>query len=313
MFDSLSAAYHVVAPMALLMGVGVLIRRAGVIDRPSMRALDRVTFSLFMPALMFKNIYGVAIGDGIAGREAAFVTGSLLAVFLFALLVPPRLVSDHNKAASIGQIIIRSNYILFGVAVAGSLYGEGGAGPVALLGTIVVPATNALAVVILETDRSGRAEPWKILRSVLKNPMVIAALLALTCKALKFQLPGLLYNGVTSIAGVTTTISFISLGVSLDLGELRSNRRSLILGVALRMIVVPVVFLPIVVALGFRGPALCAMMILFAAPAGVACYPMAVAMGADGQLAGQLVCCTTVLSIFTLFLFTFAFRIMGLL
>lgn len=130
MFDSLSAAYHVVAPMALLMGVGVLIRRAGVIDRPSMRALDRVTFSLFMPALMFKNIYGVAIGDGIAGREAAFVTVSLLAVFLFALLVPPRLVSDHNKAASIGQIIIRSNYILFGVAVAGSLYGEGGAGPV---------------------------------------------------------------------------------------------------------------------------------------------------------------------------------------
>ena len=104
--------------------------------------------------------------------------------------------------------------------------------------------------------------------------MVIAALLALTCKALKFQLPGLLYNGVTSIAGVTTTISFVSLGVSLDLGELRSNRRPLILGVALRMIVVPVVFLPIVVALGFRGPALCAMMILFAAPAGVARFTL---------------------------------------
>lgn len=313
MFDSFLAAFHVVAPMALLMGVGVLIRRGGVIDRPSMWALDQVTFNLFMPALMFKNIYGVAMGDGIAWKEAAFVTVSLLAVFLFALLVPPRLVSDHNKAASIGQIIIRSNYILFGVAVAESLYGEGGAGPVALLGTIVVPATNALAVVILEINRSGRAEPWKILRSVLKNPMVIAALLALACKALDLQLPGLLYNRVTSIAGVTTTLSFISLGVSLDLGELQSNRYPLILGVALRMIVVPVVFLPIVVVLGFRGPALCAMMILFAAPAGVACYPMAVAMGADGQLAGQLVCCTTVLSIFTLFLFTFTFRIMGLL
>lgn len=299
--------------MALLMGVGAMIRWTGVIDRPNMRTLDQVTFNLFMPALMFKNIYSISLEDGIAGNEAVFVVVSLLAVFLFALLVPPRLVSDHNKAASIGQIIIRSNYILFGVAVAESLYGEGGAGPVALLGVIVVPATNALAVVILEINRSGRAQPGKILWSVLKNPMVIAALAALICKAFRFQLPGLIYDGIIRIAGVTTTISFISLSVSLDLGELRSNRRPLIWGVALRMIAVPAVFLPIVVAMGFRGSTLCAMLVLFAAPAGVACYPMAVAMGADGQLVGQLVCCTTVLSIVTLFLFTFAFQLMGLL
>lgn len=312
MFESFLAAFHVVTPMALLICVGALIRRIGMIDRSNMRALDQVTFRLFMPALMFKNIYGIAMEDGITLRVAAFVIISLLAVFLFALLVPPRLVSDRHKAASIGQIIIRSNYILFGVAVAESLYGEGGAGPVALLGAIVVPAANALAVVILEVNRSGSAEPGKILRSVLKNPMVVAACMALACKALGLRLPGLIYDGVTRIAGVTTTLSFISLGVSLDLGELRGNRYPLVLGVVLRMIVVPVLFLPIAVALGFRDSTLCAMLILFAAPAGAACYPMAVAMGADGPLAGQLVCCTTVLSMFTLFLFIFLFRVMGL-
>lgn len=312
MFESFLAAFHVVMPMALLICVGALIRKIGMIDRPNMRALDQVTFHLFMPALMFKNIYGIAIEDGIAVKVAAFTIISLLAVFLFALLVPPKLVSDHHKAASIGQIMIRSNYILFGVAVAESLYGEGGAGPVALLGAIVVPATNALAVVILEINRSGDAKPWKILRSVLKNPMVIAACMALLCKVLRLQLPDLIYDGVIRIAGVTTTISFISLGVSLDLGELQGNRYPLVLGVVLRMIVVPAIFLPIAVALGFRDSTLCAMLVLFAAPAGVACYPMAVAMGADGPLAGQLVCCTTVLSMFTLFLFIFLFRVIGL-
>jgi hypothetical protein len=184
---------------------------------------------------------------------------------------------------------------------------------VALLGAIIVPATNALAVVILEINRSGKANPIQIIRSVMKNPMVIAALLALVCKAIGLRIPNILYGTVTSVAGVTTTISFISLGVSLDLSELRGNRYPLTVGVLLRMIAVPLVFMPVAVACGFRGPVLCALLILFAAPAGVACYPMAIAMKADGQLAGQLVCCTTVLSIFTLFCFTFLFQSMHLL
>ena len=313
MFNSFLVAVHVVVPMALLMAVGVFARLAGVIDRQGMRMVDRMVFSLFMPVLMFKNIYDVSLDEGLGGSEVVFVTAGLLLVFLLALLIPPRLVADHNKAASIGQIVIRSNYILFGVAVAESLYGEGGAGPVALLGAIVVPATNALAVVILELNRSGKAKPGKILLAILKNPMVIAALLALACKAVGLRLPELLYGTVSSVAGVTTTISFISLGVSLNLGELRGNRHPLAVGVVLRMIVVPLLFLPVAVALGFQGPVLCAFMVLFAAPAGVACYPMAVAMGADGQLAGQLVCCTTVVSIFTLFCLTFLFQVLHLL
>lgn len=313
MFESFLVALRVVIPMAILMCVGAVIRRAGVIDRPDMRKMDRVTFKLFMPILLFKNIYDTSLGEGMEGGEVAFAVAGLVLVFLFALLVPPKLVADHNKAAAIGQAIIRSNYILFGVAVAESLYGEGNAGSVALLGAIVVPATNALAVIILEMNRSGKANPGKILLSILKNPMVIATVLALACKLVRFQFPDLLYGVIADVAGVTTTISFISLGVSLDLGELRSNRYPLTLGVVLRMIAVPLIFMPVAVALGFRGPILCALLVLFAAPAAVASYPMAVAMGADGQLAGQLVCCTTVVSIFTMFCFTFFFRTLGLL
>ena len=78
------------------------------------------------------------------------------------------------------------------------------------------------------------------------------------------------------------------------------------------MIVVPFAFLPLGALLGFRGQSLCAIMVTFAAPSAVASYPMAVAMGADGQLAGQLVCTTTVLSVITIFLWTFAFKSLGL-
>ncbi|MEY8386142.1 AEC family transporter [Oscillospiraceae bacterium 38-13] len=313
MLESFLVALRVVVPMALLMAVGAGARKAGWMDRPTMRSMDRLTFRLFMPVLLFKNIYETDLPRSFAPREALFAVLALLVIFPAALLLPPRLVKDSGQAASMGQAMIRTNYILFGIAVAESIFGEGNIGPVALLGAIVVPMTNALSVIVLEVRRSGRAEPGKLALSILKNPMVLATLLALALLSLPFRLPDLLWGAVKDIAAVTTTLSFISLGVSLDLGEARANRRPLLIGTALRMVLVPLVFLPLSVALGFRDQSLCALMVLFAAPTAVASYPMAVAMGADGPLAGQLVCATTVLSVFTMFCYTFLFRSLGLL
>lgn len=313
MLESFLAALGAVLPMALLMALGTGARKTGVIDRPTMRNMDKLTFRLFMPVLLFKNIYETDLSQNFDLREILFVTLTLTALLPLALLLPRRLEPNPIKAATIGHAMMRTNYILFGIAVAESIYGEGNIGPVALVGAVAVPVTNAFGVVILETGLFGRTNPGKLALSILKNPMVLATLSALALMALPFRLPALLWEVVQDVAGVTTTISFISLGVSLDLGEARNNRRPLAVGTVLRTLLVPLLFLPLSVALGFRGQSLCALMVLFAAPTAVASYPMAVAMGADGPLAGQLVCATTVLSVFTMFACTFLFRSLGLL
>ena len=313
MLENFLVALRVVLPMALLMALGVGVRTVGVIDRTTMRSVDKLTFRLFMPVLLFKNIYETDLSQSFHPKEVLFAALALAALFPLALLLPRRLEPDRSKAAAMGQAMMRTNYILFGIAVAESIYGEGNVGVVALLGAVVVPLTNAFSVVILEMGRSGRADPARLLLSILKNPMVLATLAALALMAAPFRLPELLWDVVRDVAGVTTTISFISLGSSLDLGEARANRRPLLLGTVLRMGLVPLMFLPLSVALGFRGQSLCGLMVLFAAPTAVASYPMAVAMGADGPLAGQLVCATTVLSVITMFCDTLLFRSLGLL
>ena len=142
--------------------------------------------------------------------------------------------------------------------------------------------------------------------------MIVGAIFAFVFKGFGIKIPSLLWSAIRSTANVTTTVSFISLGVGLDLAEAVADRRLLLWGVVLRMIVVPFAFLPLGALLGFRGQSLCAIMVTFAAPSAVASYPMAVAMGADGQLAGQLVCATTILSVITIFLWTFCFKSLGL-
>ena len=313
MRENFLAALGAVLPMALLRALGAGTRRAGVVDRPTMRSLDKLTFRLFMPVLLFKNIYETDLSQNFDPREILFVVLALAALLPLALLLPRRLEPDPVRAATIGHAMMRTNYLLFGVTVAESIYGEGRIGSVALVGAVAVPITNALGVVILESGLSGRTSPGKLALSILKNPMVLATLAALGLMALPVRLPALLWGVIRDLAGVTTTLSFISLGVSLDLGEARANRRRLAVGTGLRTVLVPLVFLPLAVALGFRGQSLCALMVLFAAPTAVASYPMAVAMGADGPLAGQLVCATTVLSVFTMFCCTFLFQSLGLL
>ena len=313
MFNSFLVALQVVLPMALLMGVGCLIRTVGLVTRDDMAPIDRLIFKVFMPCMLFKNIYNTDLSSSFHAKEVIFTLVSLGLLFLIGVLLPPRLVKDRKQAASIGQAIFRSNFVLFGVAVTESIYGEGNAGLTALLGAIVIPTTNALSIVLLEMSRSRKAKPGQLLKAVLSNAMVISAILALGLMALDIRLPDMVYSVVEDLAGVTTTISFLSLGVSLNLKELRQNSRALTLGILLRMVIIPLVFLPITVALGFRGAALCAMIILFAAPTAISTYPMAVAMDADGPLAGQLVCTTTLLSVVTMFLLTFLFQSLGML
>ena len=146
--------------------------------------------------------------------------------------------------------------------------------------------------------------------AIAKNPTVIATVLGISVNLLKIVIPDLLLEVVQDLSGLTTPLSFLSIGVTLKLGQVE-KKRYLISGILLRLILVPAAILPLAVLFGFRGQELCALMILFAAPVAVSSYPMAVAMGADGDLAAQLVAYTTVLCLPTIFLWTLLLNAMG--
>ena len=312
MGESFLAALRVVCPMVILMAIGWLCRVKGVISRPAMKEYDRVIFKVFMPLLLFKNIYEMDFSGGFAQKEMIFAAVCMLINFAFCLKFPSFLTDDPRKSSVIGQAVVRGNYIIFGVVVSEALYGEGNKGMVIMMGVFVVPMINIFSAVILEAGRSGRASIGKLLLAILKNPMIIGAIAAFVFKGFGIPIPAPVWSVIRSIANATTTVSFLSLGVGLDMADSFGDRRLLYWGIFLRMIVLPMVFMPLSVLAGFRAQSLCAMMVIFAAPSAVASYPMAVAMGADGKLAGQLVCTTTILSVLTIFLWTFALKSLGL-
>ena len=311
--DSFLIAVRVVVPMAILMAVGALMRLIRVTDRPTMKKIDTMIFKIFMPLLVFYNIYKTDFSRLEGAGYIIYGTAGLVILFLVALFVVPKVIRRPDSAASMGQALLRGNYVLFGAAVAESIYGAGNIGEVMLLSAVAVPCFNAMSAVILEVGRSGKTNLSKLLIAIIKNPMVSGAVLALAINFAGVKIPVLLEDVVADLSGLTTPMSFLSLGVSLDLKSMAGNRKILLGGVFTRLIVIPVIFMAGAVALGFRGVPMCALLILFGAPTAVSSYPMAVAMEADGELAGQMVISTTLCSLATIFIWVMALSGAGLL
>lgn len=309
--NSFMVALNVVLPMAMMMGVGVVMRLTGVTDRETMKKVDKIIFKVLMSFLMFYNIYNADLSELADAGYIAYGIGGLLVLFLIALFVVPKFVKPAGTAAALGQAIVRANYILFGVAVAQNLYGEGNVGILMLMGAIAVPMFNILSTIILEVGRSDKTNPKKMVLSVLKNPNVISAILGVTVNLAGITLPNMVIDVISDIGGLASPLSFLSLGVSLNIAAVKRNGKLLSVGVLLRLVIIPAVMLTLAYLLGFRGQQMCALMVLFAAPVAVSSYPMAVAMDADGELAGQLVAFSTLFSLVTIFCWTAILNSLG--
>lgn len=308
--ESLVMASQVVIPMAMMVGIGMLLRVAKLADEPTMKKVDKLIFNVFMPMLSFYNIYKTDFSKLTNVGYIVFGCGLLTLLFLGAMILVPKFVKPMPTAASLGQAIFRSNYLIFGAAVAESIYGAGNFGMITLLGAVAVPMYNAQAAILLEKARNGAASPRKLAIAIIKNPTVIATVLGISVNLLGIVLPVLVLDVVQDLAGLTTPLSFLSIGVTLKLGAVE-KKKYLVSGVLLRLVLVPMAIMPLAVLCGFRGQELCALMILFAAPTAVSSYPMAVAMDADGDFAAQMVAYTTILCLPTIFLWTLLLNTMG--
>lgn len=308
--ESLLMACGVVVPMAIMVGIGMLLRTVNLADEPTMKKVDKLIFNVFMPLLSFYNIYKTDFTKLTNVAYIVFGCGLLTLLFIGSMVIVPKFVKPMPTAASLGQAIFRSNYLIFGAAVAESIYGAGNFGMITLLGAVAVPMYNAEAAILLEKARNGAASPKKLMLAIAKNPTVIATVAGIAINLLRITIPGLLLDVVQDLAGLTTPLSFLSIGVTLKLGAV-GKKKYLISGVIIRLVLVPMVIIPLAALCGFRGQEMCALMILFAAPTAVSSYPMAVAMDADGNFAAQMIAYTTIFCLPTIFLWTLLLNSMG--
>ena len=314
MWESFMVAFNAVAPFLILLGIGFASVHLKLTDREFMNRLNTLNFKLFFPFLMFNNVYG-AKPENMPSLKlilTGVISVSLLVVLLVAVV--PRIVRENPRRGVIIQGIFRSNFIIYGIPLTTFVFGEERSSVCGMMILIMVSLFNVAGVIVLELFREGgKVRPLPLLLGIIKNPLLQGCVIGLLFYLFQIRLPSFIASPVSSLAGMATTLALVVLGANLRFDELKQNRRTVTAVLIIRLILLPVVMVAFAYAIGLRGVELFLILMIFGTPVATSSYPMAVNMGGDGPLAGQLVFVSTVASLVTIFLFIFTMSRMGLL
>lgn len=313
--ENMILSFNVIAPLFFLMVIGYLITSyTDLADKDLLKKANTLVFKVFLPCMLFKNIYRSNIREQMQGGLCIFAAGSLLLLFALLCLIVPRVVKKENQQGVVIQGIFRSNYVIFGVAVVENMYGSANTATAAILSAVLVPMYNFLAVIALSFFGGKRERDLKkVIIGILKNPLILASVLGIIASLSGIKLPKAADTTLNDLAKLATPIAFLILGGDFDFSKIKGNLKTAGCVILVKMVLLPLIFIPIVVAMGYRNSDLLAALLAYQTPVAVSSYIMAQQAGADEQLAGQLVVFSSIVSIFTLFVTIFILRQMGLL
>ena len=301
---------NIVLPIFLVMLIGFIARRTRLLSEETVQGCNKLVFRIFLPVSLCRSIMR-AESSAMTGGLPLFTAVGTVIVFALCMLIIPKIEGDNRRRGVMIQGIFRANYAIFGITLSQALFPQGDGGVAAMMVVAVIPVFNVLAVATLEIFRGGKFDLKRILIGILKNPLIWGCLIGYVVSTTGLKLPSVINSTVDSLASIATPLALFVLGASLKIEKLSGNARALVISVAAKLVIVPVIALAIAYAMGYRGAEFATLMIVFASPTAVSSYTMAEQMGADGDLAAQQVVFTTVFSSVTIFLMVFLFKSMG--
>ena len=311
--DCIILAFKVVFPILIYVSIGYIFKLIRLYDEKSIKVANDLVFKLFLPCLLFYNIYTTDIQETLNIKLIIYALVSILILFILLMTIVPLFIKSNSKCGVFIQGIFRSNFVLFGMPVTLSILGESNAGLTSLAIAFIVPMYNILAVVCLERFRKSKVNFKNIFIGIIKNPLIISSLLGIIFLVSEIKIPLIFDNVIRDLSRVATPLALIGLGGSFTFSAVKENIKLLWGIILLKLIFVPVIIIGIsAYVFGFRGVSIVTLISAFASPTAVSSFTMAQSMGGDTDLAAQTVVFTSIFSILTVFLIVAVTKYLGL-
>lgn len=309
--ESLILSLEAIAPIFLLLVLGYVLKCLKMADKRSFDAMNSLGFKVFLPTLLFYNVYKTEDTGIIDIKLIIFTIVGVMAVFAVGLVTAVLFTKDNSKRGVILQGFFRSNFAILGLPLVNYVCGEGSGGLAALMVAVVIPVFNVFAVISLEIFRGNTIDFSKIFKQIAKNPLIIGCVIGLIFLFGGITLPSFLEKPISDVSKIASPLAIIVLGAGFNFSDMRGYAKYNVLVVSARLVIVPLVMLTIAALLGFTGEALCCLIVVFGSPVAVSSFSMAQQMGGDEKLAAQIVVLSSALCVFTLFAWIFIFSSLG--
>lgn len=306
---------NVTIPIFLVMVLGWALRQKGMLNDNFVTVANRFNFKVTLPFMLFRDISSVDIREVFDLKYVLFCALASTACFWLIWGGTRLLVKEKSLRGAFVQASFRSSAAVMGLAFIQNIYGSSAMGPLMIIGA--VPLYNIYSVIVLtfeaEEEEGGRNTDKikKACINIVKNPIIIAIFLGMAVALCNIEFPTLVNKTINTVAQMATPLALIVIGAGFEGKKALAKLKPTIAAATIKLVIQPLIMLPIAVWLGFTGEKMVAILIMLASPTTPSCYIMAKSMKNDDVLTASIVVTTTLLAAFTLTFWIFILRTLG--
>lgn len=307
---------NVTFPIFLVMVIGYVLKQVGMLNDNFVTVANKFNFKVTLPFMLFKDISGVDIKDVFDIKYVLFCALASTACFWFIWGGTKLLIRDRSIRGAFVQASFRGSAAVMGLAFIQNIYGQSAMGPLMIVSA--VPLYNIFSVLVLTFEAEGSAlidKGAKIKQAVFniaKNPIIISILLGLVVGLLGIDFPLMIDKTVNSVSQMATPLALITIGAGFEGRKALAKVKPTMAASMIKLVVQPLIFLPLAAAMGFTGEKLIAILIMLSSPTTPSCYIMAKNMNGDEVLTASVVVVTTLFGAVTLTMWIFLLKTVGL-
>lgn len=200
--ENLIVSVNVVLPLFLMMALGYFLKAVRLYDDHVLNKMNNLVFKVFLPILLFVDLYSTDLESVFNPTLVLFAGGSVLAAFFLSMAYVCLTEKSNKIRGALIQGIFRSNFIIFGIPIARSIYGDNAASSAAILISIVIPLFNILTVTEMEIFRGGKVKIRSILKGIATNPLILSCAAGFLFLFLRIPIPEIVYGTLTDLSRV---------------------------------------------------------------------------------------------------------------
>lgn len=313
--ENLIFSLNATVPVFAMIILGMLFKKIGIIDDVFASRMNKFVFLIPLPVLLFKDLATLDFNTIWDTKFVLFCFFITILCILIVTLLSFLLKNKQNQGEFI-QASYRSSAALLGIALIQNVYGKATMAPLMIIGS--VPLYNIMAVVVLSffsPERKGLSkEVWlKTIKGFLTNPILIGIVVGILWSLLHLPMPTMLDKTVTSIGNVATPLGLMAMGATFNYKEALGDLKPALCASFIKLFGFCAMFLPLAIYLGFQGEQLIAILVMLGSATTVSCFVMAKNMGHTGILTSTVVMLTTIFSGFSITMWLYILKGMGLL
>ncbi len=208
-----------IVPILLLIGLGILSRKLGVLKSGDKRVLSAYVYYFALPAFFFVNL----VETNLTGETVEFMFAAIIPIFIVLTIYTFLYLLFGFSKKTLYLLILSTIFgslSFFGIPFITFAFPTEQGEHLATLSAATIGITSVpISITVLELYRLGESTIWKGLKHIAKrlskNPLVISILSGILLSLIGIEIPLPISTSLHRLGSTTSTVAIFMLGVFL--------------------------------------------------------------------------------------------------